>query len=166
MELGTLVNPFPLLTKGTKSDIDAIIKGNDLYSDRNYRIESLSISSLLASFKKNRKALLFSQGTGTGYPVDIILKAVAFLIADQSALFGQRIRGGYLALIKKHINLGRNQSIIFRIPDLLTPIIIENNDRAALVGPVNPTVYQRLTSFDQNTPDKLYVRQVTEEDLR
>lgn len=165
-ELGTLVNPFPLLTKGSKNEIDTIINSNDLYKDRNYRIQSLTISSLLSSFKRNRKALLFSRGTGTGYPVDIILQAVAFLLADQSELFGQRIRGGYLALIKKYINLGKNKSITFRVPDLLTPLIIENKNRAALVGPVNPTVYQRLISFDQNNHYKLYVREISEEDLR
>lgn len=165
-DLGSLVNPFPIISKGSKKDIDSIIENNDIYNNRTYRVESFTIQSLLSLFKRNKKVLLYPQEEGTGYPIDLILQAVAFIIASPDELAGTRTRGNYLNLLKSHINQGNNQSISLQIPDLLTPLIIEGNDRAALIGPLNPSVYHHLISFDQNNPYKLLVRQITEEDLR
>lgn len=166
LDLGMLVNPFPILAKGTKEEIESIIHANILYSSREYRNETISISRLLTVFRNNPNTLLYPRGEGTGYPIDLVLQAVAFIIADLGELFGKRARGGYVDLIQKHINQGRNQSIVLQIPDLLTPLIVKNNERAALVGPINPTVYQRLITHDPNNQYKLFVRQIKEEDLQ
>lgn len=59
-----------------------------------------------------------------------------------------------------------NLRIEFRKPDLLTPLVIVGNGKGALVGAVNPDVYERLITRSPDNEYKLLVRRITEDDLR
>ena len=93
------------------------------------------------------------------------MQAVAYIIADDEELFGKRPKG-YLKIITRHIQDNPALSVLFRKPDLLTPLVIVGNGRGALIGADNPTVYERLVTRSPENNLKLNVRPITEEDLR
>lgn len=164
--LGEIVNPFPILCKESYLRIEEIIRSDDLLSRRNYDILSIDISSLLSLYNDNPLLLLFGNSPKNGYPITEILKAVAYIIADDDELNGRRPKGGYIQIIERHIQCTPNLCIEFRKPDLLTPLVIVGNGKGALVGAVNPDVYERLITRSPDNEYKLLVRRITEDDLR
>jgi len=162
--LGELVNPFPILCTDNRSNIESIIQSDELLSQRAYTNQNLSLTSLLLMYRDNSNALLFGQSHISGYPVNAILKASAFLIANEDELFGNRPRG-YIQIIEKHIAEDNSISIEVRKPDLLTPLVMFFRNRGALIGALNPRVYEKLVSRDPDNQYKILVRQITEEDL-
>lgn len=163
--LGELINPFPILCKEEYTRIETIINSDPLLSQRNYDILNTSVSSLLALYNENRSGLIYGQTINNGYPISEILKAVAYVVADENELFGKRPKGGYIELIERHIANDTDLAVEIRRPDILTPLVIVGNGRGALIGPVNPDVYSQLVTRDPNNEYKLLVRRITEEDL-
>lgn len=164
--LGDLISPFAILCKADKTTIFDRIAENELLRNRNYSIFSMSISSLITLYNQDRLHLLFGNGINSGYPINKVLEAVSFIIATEDELNGNRPRGGYIDVINKHLKADPSLSIEFRKPDLLTPLIIVGEDKAAMIGPKNPLVYDKLIVRDQNNTYKLLTRPITEEDLR
>lgn len=68
--------------------------------------------------------------------------------------------------MQKHLAKNPDLSIVLRIPDLLTPLILESNGRGVLIGAHNPQVYKKLVSIDSDNAYKLCVRPITEKDLK
>jgi hypothetical protein len=93
------------------------------------------------------------------------MQAVAYIIADDEELFGKRPKG-YLKIIKQHIKSDPTLNVLFREPDLLTPLVIVGNGRGALIGAENPMVYGKLVTRSSENNLKLNVRPITEDDLR
>lgn len=123
------------------------------------------LSYLLALYNEDHSALIYGQTNNSGYPVSEILKAIAYVIAHETELFGRRPKGGYIELIERHLADNADLMVEIRRPDLLTPLVIVGNGRGALIGPLNPNVYSRLVTRDPNNEYKLLVRRITEEDL-
>lgn len=165
-QLGNLVNPFPILSKDTVLHIEAIIQSNNLLFQRNYDNAQVKVSSLLTVYQENSDLLLYGDAVNNGYPITEILKAVAYVIADDSELTGKRPKGGYISVIERHLANSPDLCVEMRKPDLLTPLVIIGNKRGALIGAKNPDVYERLISHDPTNQYKISVRQITEEDLR
>ena len=166
-ELGTLVNPFPILTKESNLRIDEIIHSEPLYSQRNYTIINVSIQSLLSlNRQSNETSLLYGNNQENGYPITEILKSVAYIVANDDELNGKRPSGNYITLIERHLAANSSLTVEFRKPDLLTPVVLVGNGRGALIGAVNPRVYEKLISHDPTNEYKILVRKITEEDLR
>ena len=165
-QLGEYINPFPILCKDTYSRIEEIIQSDALLSQRNYNVLNINVSSLLASYKRNHSSLLYGTSEGNGYPISEILQAVAYVIADDSELFGKRPKNGYVQIIEQHILNNPNLNVEVRKPELLTPLVIVGNERGALIGAKNPNVYSQLITFSPDNEYKLLVRQITEEDLQ
>lgn len=166
-ELGTLVNPFPILTKDSYLRIDEIICSEPLYSQRNYTVMNVSVQSLLSLYQQNNgESLLYGDSRECGYPITEILKAVAYIVANDNELNGKRPSGNYIALIERHLVVNDSLMVEFRKPDLLTPLVLVGNGRGALIGAVNPRVYEKLISRDPANEYKILVRKITEEDLR
>lgn len=164
--LGDLITPFPILCKDSYTNILQIIENNALFSNRHYDYKNISITFLLEIFKNDNEALIYKQSDNSGYPMTEVLKAIAYVIADEKELFGKRPKDGYLAVINKHIASTPDLIVEIRVPDLLTPLVVVGNGRGALIGAKNPNVYNRLISRDPNNEYKLLVRNITEEDLR
>lgn len=162
--LGELINPFPILTKDTYLRIEEIVNHDQLMSSRAYDDRHVSISSLLQIYERNKDALLYGTRANNGYPINEVLKAIAYVIADDTELFGNRPRG-YMQILERHTHDDPTTWVEMRVPDLLTPIVIVGNGRGALVGAVNPSVYENLISRDATNPYKVLVRPITEEDL-
>lgn len=164
-DLGAIVNPFPILCRDTSERVMSIIANDPLLSEREYAIQNILISSLYTLFKNNSSALIYGSGARDGYPIAEVLQAIAYVIADESELFGRRPKG-YAAIIERHIGRNPDETVEIHRPDLLTPLVIFGNGRGALVGAENPTVYAQLVTRDPSNEYKLLVRQITEEDLR
>lgn len=163
--LGELIIPFPILCKDTNLRIEEIIQDDPLMSQREYAINNVSISSLLAIYNENADSLLYGDANRTGYPITEVLQAVAYVIANDDELFGKRPKG-YVQIIERHIEADEGECVEIRRPDLLTPLVIVGNGRGALIGACNPDVYSSLVTRDPDNEYKLIVRQITEEDLR
>lgn len=163
--LGELVFPFPILHKDTSFHIEQIIQDDPLLAQREYATDNVSIASLLAIYNEDADSLLYGNTAHTGYPVKMVLQAVAYVIANDNELFGKRPRG-YIPIIEHHIETNEAECVEIRCPDLLTPLVIVGNGRGALVGACNPDVYNSLVTRDPDNAYKLIVRQITEEDLR
>lgn len=164
--LGEIVFPFPILCKDTKENIDSIISQDALMSERTYSKRDIFLSSLIECYSNNNATLLFGDGEKTGYPINEILKAAAYILADDNELNGKRHRGSYLELLENKVQNDPDTGIQIQIPDLLTPLIVGNDKRSALIGAKNPDVYEKLITKDKDNPYKIIVRKITEEDLR
>ena len=158
------MNPFPILCKDTRTNIEAIIQSDELLSQRTYVNQNLSVESLLSMYHDNVNALLFGQSTVSGYPINNVLKAVAFLIANDDELAGNRPRG-YMQILEKHVTDDNTLCVEVLKPDLLTPLVMAFRSRGALIGALNPRVYEKLVSRDPNNQYKILVRKITKEDL-
>lgn len=163
--LGEVISPFPILCKDSYFMIEELIQQNVLMSNRCYTTYHINVSSLLAQYNDNKDSLLYGRTNNNGYPINTILQAVAFIIADESELFGNRPKG-YLQIIERHCSNNPSLCVEVRRPDLLTPLVIVGNGRGTLIGPVNPTVYERLVERDSNNRFKFAIRPITEEDLQ
>lgn len=163
---GDLVNPFPILYKDEHSFIEDRITNTTIFANRKYTTLLHSVSDLIYKFEENNRQLLFGNTQDKGYPISEIMQAIAYIIADENELNGKRPRGSFLALVKRHIAANPTLSIEFRVPELLTPLVIYGNNRGALVGANNPKVYNSLVQFDKDNSYKFSLRQVTEEDLQ
>ena len=163
--IGELINPFPILHKDTLAQIEEIIHADPLLAGREYASFNVEVASLLKEYEEDKAALLYGAAAGTGYPIAEILKAATFVIADEDELSGKRPKK-YLQVLKRHLHDNADLSVEARKPDLLTPLVVAGNGRAALIGARNPDVYKRLVTVSPDNEYKLLVRQITEEDLR
>lgn len=164
--IGELINPFPILCKDSLLNINVIVESNDLLSTREYEISNINVSAFQSLYDSDRSKLLYGDRIDNGYPISEIMKAISFVVANDDELNGNRPRGSYLDIISKHLARYHDLQVEIRKPDLLTPLIISANNRAALVGAVNPSVYQTLVSQCPDNEYKLIIRPITEEDLR
>ena len=161
------INPFPVLLKGTKEDVQSIINHHKIYANRTYRQYNYNIASLISTLREDSNGLFFKSDEETGYPCNKIILAIAFLIgAISDQLNGLRPKGQKDEIINKYLNENPQATLSCSIPDLLTPIIMTMGDYSVMIGPVNPKVYRNLISIDENNPYKMRVREITEEDLQ
>lgn len=163
--VGNLITPFPVLCKDEIAHIETIISNDSLLSNRKYSISNYRIKSLCEQFESDNNMLLYGNDTDSGYPIAEIIKGIAYIVADKQELNGKRPKGGYKELIDKHMLLYVNLSVEFRIPDILTPLVIVGNGRGVLIGARNPQIYKSLVSIASDNEYKLCVRPITEEDL-
>lgn len=164
--IGEIINPFPILHKGTIEEIDKICRTDSLLSARKYCIKHLKVSHFLKKYAQSKNALCFGDNQSCGYPVTEILQAIAYVLADKDEVKGKRVKGNYEELVRRYLQVNPNIAVDVRIPDLYTPLIIGKDEKAAMVGAHNPTLYAKLISRCQRNPYKLLVRRITEEDLR
>jgi len=163
--IGELINPFPILCRESLARINEIIDMEPILAQRQYTISNIAIKSLYEQYQSNHKTHIYGTSTDNGYPIAEVLQAIAYVIADNSELFGTRPKG-YEKIIERHIKNTPTLSVEFRKPDLLTPLVIVGNERGVLVGAENPEVYSKLITRSPDNAYKLCVRPITEEDLQ
>lgn len=157
------INPFPVLVKGPSPDIQAIIDSDPIYQKRTYHSIPVKISYL---FESSETDLLYGNGLDTGYPMNKVILAVAYLIAAETGqLNGNRPKGSKDEIISEYLKGNPDAEVMILRPDILTPIVIQMGAYSALVGPNNPEVYKNLISFCPDNPYKIMVRPITEADL-
>jgi len=161
------ISPFPIMVKGSIVDIKEIVDKTPLFKDRKYCKRNLKLEDLYNNYKTNKHSLVFGNIKTTGYPISEIIQGIAFLISAESGnLHGNRTRGNFIKIIETELLSLPTITFNFKIPDLLTPLILYNDTHAVLIGARNPSVYKKLIQFDGKNPYKIIVREITEEDLK
>gem|GEM_PF-174791 len=162
---GELISPFPVLCKDSVERIASIVDSDPLLKNREYSVFRIGVSALFKQYEKNNNALLYGdKEKESGYPLSEIMQGIAYIIADNNELNGKRPKGNFTELIKRHIDRNPDLSVEFQKPDLLTPLIITDNNRSALIGACNPYVYKMLITVENEY--KLCCRPITEEDMK
>jgi hypothetical protein len=161
------INPFPIIVKDKSVVIDEIINREPLFKNRKYDTRNFEVKDLYKQYKEEEHSLIFGDGNTTGYPLNEVMQGIAYLIAAQTGnLHGNRPKGKFAEIIENAISISPKTAFAFKVPDLLTPLIISDKTHAVLIGARNPTVYKKLIHFDEKNPYKLIVRAITEADLQ
>ena len=163
--LGDLINPFPILHKDSKIEIENLIQHDPLLIKRKYDILDVRVDALIDKYNENRNMLLYGTTNTNGYPISEILQGIAYVIANDDELSGKRPKG-YVQIIRKHLSDNPTLCVEVRKPDLLTPLVIMGINRGAIIGARNPDVYNRLVTISPANKYKLIIRPITEEDLQ
>lgn len=159
------INPFPILFKDKKDKVELIISQNAIYKNRAYKTISLNVLELYSKYKKNNSEMMFGKND-SGYPLNIIIQAITFLIAaSKNMLHGKRPIGSQDSIIQNELKNNPNITINALLPEILTPMIITFGDYSAIVGAQNPKLYKKLINFDKNNPYKMVIRPITEDDF-
>lgn len=158
------INPFPVLVKGTKTEIDAIIDADPILRNRTYRKVDVKISDL---YEKPENSCIFGDGNEVGYPLNKVILAITYVIAAQTGqLNGLRPRGSKDKIILEYVKRISEACVSILLPDMMTPLVVQLNNYAALVGPNNPEVYRKLIEISADNEYKIKIRAITEEDLK
>lgn len=163
---GRYINPFPILSKGTTKEIQNIVDNHLIYANRKYEKEVVDVEYMYELYQKADRNLLWGKDTESGYSVNVLVQAIAFLVAAHyGQLNGYRPRGNQDEHILRYIADNKPFDIIISKPELLTPVLLEASGYCAMVGPRNPQVYEKLISRDSVNKYKIRVREITEDDL-
>lgn len=165
LNIGGLIAPFPILCKDSKYNIEKFVDSDILMSSVTYDEQVLYLKNLVKEFKSSSTSLIFGIDEHTGYPVAEILQAIAYLIVPRSKLKGTRPKGKFMDTVRSKLSEDPDASVKCLVPNRLTPLILFNDDRGALIGPKNPQVYSQLIVRDLDNPYKLVVRPISLSDL-
>ena len=149
--------PFTCLTKGSHDEITNIISGEEYLFKSNYKFIELDLSRLIEEHNVNSSSLLYGNSLKTGFPINYILQAIAYIIcaSNNSGIKGKRVLGKYIDLLKQ--NEHNNHKIKIGIPDRGTCLFITNGKFASLVGYINNEFNKKLISKVEGT--KVYINE-------
>jgi hypothetical protein len=160
------INPFPIIVKDKVTVIEEIVNKTPLFKNRKYCIKNQKVADLYKMFMNNTHLLIFGKSDTTGYPLNEVMQGIAYLVSTQTGnLHGNRPKGKFTEIIEAALSTFPLLFFTFKVPDLLTPLIISNRAYAVLIGARNPDVYKKLIRLDENNPYKIIVRDITEADL-
>lgn len=158
------INPFPVLVKGTMTEIKKILDSDSVLNARTYQNIEIRISDL---YNRSEHELLYGDGNESGYPVNKVILAVTYLIAAQTnQLGGLRPKGSKDKIITEYLQDNPDGTVSILLPEIMTPLIVRMNTYAALVGPNNPKVYKNLIQTCPENEYKIRIRAIEEGDLR
>lgn len=168
------VSPFAVLHKDDVDGMNEIIQRDRLLRERTYDEINISVKEIVdavddgyQTLRFNGGNLVFSTDRKKGYPLNVILDGLAYIIASKTGnLNGKRPRGNREEIIINALAADRSLSVTCKVPDLLTPIFITDGVVSAMIGPLNEDVYKKLISFSDDNKYKMTVRKITEADLR
>ena len=165
-DAGKYINPFPILHKDSIENIQNLLESEPIYSNRTFAVEKANVSYIYHLYQKSKHKLVYGTDETNGYPVNILVQALAYAIAGKNGkLHGKRISGNQDEHITSYLKSNNKFDIILRIPEIPTVLIVECGEWSAMVGAENPNLYSKLISRDSNNKFKLIVRDITEEDL-
>lgn len=158
------INPFPVLVKGTVDEIHNIINSEPILKNRIYERMKVKISDL---YGQTEDDYIFGDGDEAGYPLNKIILAITYIIAAQTGqLNGLRPKGSKDRIILEYLRNFSEDQVTILLPELMTPLVIQLNGYAALVGPNNPKVYRKLIQESPENKYKITVRPIEEGDLK
>ena len=168
------ISPFTVLHKDTAKGIAALIAADPLLKNRTYTQLAVRVKDLVDYMDSGAATVLLAGGAlipyssrSKGYPLPVIMDALAYLIASQTGnLNGKRPRGNREEILQNAITADPNVTVTAALPDLLTPAVFTDGKAAAMVGPHNAEVYRKLITYDPNHKYEMLVRKITEADLR
>lgn len=143
------VTPFTVITKGTASSIQAIIDSDPFYSSLTFTSHTFSVKSIYDKFKSDQSQLVFGGKPSIGYPINNLIGAIAYILADESELFGKRVRKSQNELIESKLSSDPGLSVEILEPDLVSVLIVTSGgSKACLVGAKHPDLTKKLIVFN------------------
>jgi len=167
------ISPFAALHKDSARAISALIARDPLLSEMTYTLHEVPVADIVRYYEEGTQTIQFIDGAvhcyssrRKGYPITFMMDAVAFILASRLGLLnGKRPQGNRGDLIQRVLSNNPNETVKVHVPNLLTPIIVTDDNVSAMVGPMNTAVYKNLISFDDTNKYKMLVRPITKEDL-
>jgi hypothetical protein len=161
---GQHVVPFPIIHKDTLENIQAIISNDDFYRTLVFQDSTYTLKAINDLYQESNIYLMFHKDKKSGYPINYIRQALAYIIATEKGLLnGKRVAGNQNDLISKTLMENPTMLFTFKVPDLLSILIVTDGTNGAIIGAENPLFYQKLTSITENGL-KLIARKPTRED--
>ena len=167
------ISPFTVLHKDNYTEVKSIINHASIMQKRIYHEYNVSVLEIMRAIENGAKVIQFRNGIrysplyDNGYPLNILLDAVAYIIASKTGgLNGKRPKGLRDVIINQAVSRNPTVSVHIEAPELLTPIVVTDGNVAALIGPLNSKVYKKLISYDPKNRYKMIVRRITENDLK
>ncbi len=158
------INPFPVLAKGTEREIKKIIELEPILKNRTYEKMDVKIADL---YKHSEEESIWGDGDEAGYPFSKIILAIAYVIAAKTGqVNGLRPKGSKDRIIHDYLEKFSDGQVTIWLPELMTPLVVQMDRYAAMVGPDNPKIYKKLIQISDENEYKLTVRSITEEDLK
>lgn len=128
---------FTILSKWTKDEIDEIIKGEPYLKMTEYMPLSFDLKELYDRWEQDINALLFWNSITDGFPLNMILRGIAYIIAASSGkVKGKRVLWNYKEYIEWEIVTPINKIKIYK-PNRGTCLQISNGKFSCLVGYIN-----------------------------
>lgn len=153
--------PFTCLTKGSKKEISTIIAEEPYLDATTYKKVSFSYGKLSEEYKSNARGLVFGNSANDGFPVNLVLQGLAYVIAatTDKQVKGKRVLGSFIDLIDTYSDnqITNDLKISVQRPDRGTCLLISNNKFSALIGYVNDSFNKSLLT--KVTDFKLKVRE-------
>jgi len=163
---GEHVVPFPIIHKDTLANANEIVSADDFYKTLSFRNDSYSLKTIIDIFQQNQRYLMFSAGPESGYPINYVVQGLAYLIASEKGLLnGKRVSGSQTELLAKAVAEKPDQMFTFKVPDLLSILVICDDKNAVIVGAENPSLYAKLVTITENGL-KLIARKPTRGDYQ
>ena len=168
------ISPFAVLHKDDAIKMADLLLHDPLLRNRTYVDYKVYVTDIVQAVERGAQTVIFRDGCmksnserKRGYPLNVMLDALAFIIASKTGnLNGKRPRGNREEIIGNAVRNNPSEYVIIKVPDLMTPIILTDNKVSAMVSPLNAAVYRRLISYSEANKYKMIVRKINEDDLR
>ncbi|MFH1471408.1 MAG: hypothetical protein ABIF85_00770 [Nanoarchaeota archaeon] len=161
-EIEKYISSFPIIVKGTKSELEKLIRSDDLMAKRRYKTTRMKLKDVYRLYAEDNKALLFGNSKNAGYPVKYVLQGVNYIMAAKKGeVKGKRALGNFETRIISGIE--KKEVILLKVPDKMTPLILVDSEYSAIIGPVNPDVYKKLVTRIDDL--RVHIREIRESDL-
>ena len=152
------------MAKGTEREIKKIIELEPILKNRTYEKMDVKIADL---YKHSEEESIWGDGDEAGYPFSKIILAIAYVIAAKTGqVNGLRPKGSKDRIIHDYLEKFSDGQVTIWLPELMTPLVVQMDRYAAMVGPDNPKIYKKLIQISDENEYKLTVRSITEEDLK
>ena len=149
---GKLISPFTILTKGSRQEINDIIKNEEYLRQSTYSEVLFSREQLKTTTAKN--LYILGNGKEDGFPISQVIHAITYVGLAQLNQGGVRrtkisgnLQDGFSGIKEKLSTIG----VRVMKPDRGTCLLIQSQDFAALVGYVNDDFNTTLTEIDHDT---------------
>jgi hypothetical protein len=169
-ESAGLVSPFTIVTKRTKKQIDKIIASEGILAERAYKNISLSRPELVRLLDQASilpKQLMYSAYSEGGYPIGEIAEAIGYVICMTHVpqqVSVTRLKPGWRTALAGVIDDNDKLRVTIKLPDLLTPLVVEYGEYAVMIGPRNPVLYKNLLEWQGDM--KFRMKNVTADIMR
>lgn len=161
-----LISPFMILVKGKTTDISQIIEDDDLLSKVNYTESEKKFYEIYSETQTDAK-LIYGSGNDDGYPTNVVLSAIDYLIAaNLGQIKGNRTLGYREDRIKSILENDREHIFIVKKPSEIAPLIIQDNRYSVMIGPINKKLNGKVVSIDPNNKYLVKVRKPTLEEIQ
>ncbi len=147
------VAPFTVLTKGTREEIEQIIKKESYLSESAYS-EDVGFASNIESVRASETSKYLYGTEEAGFPLTTVLQAIAYVgLAELGGdgLMGKRVLGSYESAYERVKSKVGELNVKVFVPNKGTCLLVQGPSFSALVGYIDNEFNKGLISYDTQT---------------